>query len=222
MTDVPAHILRGQETRRRIMRRAVDVATREGLEALTIGRVAKAMGLSKATILGHYASKETLQLATLAAGRERFIEDVVAPTVDLPPGIVRLERLLDGWIDQISEVAGGCFFASVAAEFDARPGPIRDETRKILRHWVKGLSAVIEEAKEHRHLRADVDSSQVAFELHGVELALNLRLQLFDEKAAISRARRAMHERIRSCATATGRRHMAGGPRPSKPKRRSP
>lgn len=213
MSDVPAHILRGQQTRERVMEQAVQIATREGLEALTIGRIAEATGIAKATLLGHYESKEQLQLATLDAGSQKFVTQVIGPASALPEGIVRLNGLLEHWMAHVVATEGGCLFASVTAEFDARPGAVRDRIRQSLRVWLSALSGQVLLAKQLKHLTPKTDPEQLVFNLHGIELALNLRVQLFDERAAIARARAAMQAQIEQAATALGKKLLAGARR---------
>lgn len=209
MSDVPAHILRGQQTRERGMEQAVQIATREGLEALTIGRIAEATGIAKATLLGHYESKEQLQLATLDAGSRQFVANVIVPASGLPEGIVRLNGLLERWVAQVVATEGGCLYASVTAEFDARPGVVRDRIREALRVWLSALSGQVLLAKQLKHLTPKTDPEQLVFSLHGIELALNLRVQLFEDEAAIARAREALRGQIEQAATPLGKRLLA-------------
>lgn len=206
MNAPPAHVLRGQQTREGLMAHAVDIATREGLEALTIGRVAEISGLAKATVLGHYGSKEQLQLATLEAGSQRFIAAVIVPTSAVPEGLQRLAALVDRWIDHISDTAGGCFFASVAAEFDGRPGPVRERVQRLVEMWLAVLTAEAARAKRMKQLAPSVDPAQLVFCLHGVELALNLRQQLLSDARAPQRGREAMQHLLRDAASAAGKR----------------
>jgi AcrR family transcriptional regulator len=209
VSELPAHILRGQQTRERLMEHAVQIATREGLEALTIGRLAEATGIAKATLLGHYASKEQLQLATLDAGSQQFVANVIVPASALPEGIVRLSGLLERWMSYVVSTEGGCLYASVTAEFDARPGAVRDRIRDSLRVWLAALSGQVVLAKQLKHLMPKTDPEQLVFSLHGIELALNLRVQLFEERAAIARARAAMEAQIQQVATALGKKLLA-------------
>lgn len=209
MSDLPPHLLRGQHTRENIMEHAVQIATREGLEALTIGRVAETANIAKASVLGHYGSKEQLQLATLEAGSRQFILSVIAPASALPEGILRLEGLLERWIDRISAAQGGCLFASVAAEFDCRPGAVRDRVQTLVKMWLSALAAQVAQAKQLKHLTAKTDPEQLVFCLHGIELSLNLRVQLFEERSAIERARAAMHALLREGATPLGRKLLS-------------
>ncbi len=191
------------------MEHAVQIATREGLEALTIGRLAEATGIAKATLLGHYESKEQLQLATLDAGSRQFVADVIVPASALPEGIVRLNGLVERWFSSVVATQGGCLYASVSAEFDARPGAVRDRIRQSLRVWLSALSGQVVLAKQLKHLTPKTDPEQLVFNLHGIELALNLRVQLFEERAAVARARQAMQAQIAQAATALGKRLLA-------------
>ncbi len=206
MTATPAHILRGEQTRKRVLQIAVRVATVEGLESLTIGKVAQAAAITKAGLLGHYVTKEALQLATLKAGGQMFIEQVVEPAKDKAPGLLQLLKLLDGWVDAVTREKGGCFFASVAAEFDCRTGPVRDAIAQMIEQWFAGLAAVIVTARKLRQLRNDVDVDALILKLYGMELALNLRLQLLKDTKARALTRRAMRDTLREIATPTGRR----------------
>jgi len=216
VSDVPAHILRGQQTRERVMEHAVQIATREGLEALTIGRIAEATGIAKATLLGHYESKEQLQLATLDAGSRQFVTEVIVPASALPEGIVRLSGLVERWFSQVVTTEGGCLYASVTAEFDARPGAVRDRICQSLRVWLSALTGQVVLAKRLKHLTPKTDPEQLVFTLHGIELALNLRVQLFEERAAITRARQAMQAQIEQAATALGKKLLAGARAPAR------
>ena len=106
LNELPPHLLRGRQTRENVMTHAVLIATREGLEALTIGRVAESAGIAKASVLGHYGTKEQLQLATLEAGSRAFVAAVIVPTSSLPEGIVRLRGLVERWVEQIGRGRG--------------------------------------------------------------------------------------------------------------------
>lgn len=205
MSELPPHLLRGQQTRDSVMEHALSIATREGLEALTIGRVADSVGIAKASVLGHFGSKEQLQIATLDAGSRQFVASVIVPAGSAPEGIVRLQDLVERWIAQITEVEGGCLFASVAAEFDARPGVVRDRIAKLVEVWLSVLSAQAARAKALKQLGAKCDPEQLVFCLHGIELGLNLHLQLFEDRAAIQRAHAAMHSLLHDAATPLGR-----------------
>lgn len=166
---------------------AVDVASREGLEALTLGRIAEASGLSESGVIGRFGSKEALQLATLDAAVERFIAEVVDPALEQPAGSRRLRALAEGYIDYLERevFAGGCFLAGAAHEFDGRAGALQDATRSALQRWV----ALLEE--EARRARLP-EPAFVAFELQAIALGANLGFQLLGDRTALPRARRAI------------------------------
>lgn len=215
----------GEATRRRILDAAMDLASTEGLEALTIGRLATDLGMSKAGLFGHFGSKEALQLATLDAARAVFIEKVAAKALAAPEGLPRLLALSSAWLAYAREgtFRGGCLFAGAAAEFDGREGPVRDRVAEILREWLDGLESAIRDAQRLGHLDATVDPAQLAFELNALELGGNWAFQLFREPAAMDRAALAIHARIDALTRAPGGRPGRGhapSSKPASPKRR--
>ncbi|MET7702668.1 TetR/AcrR family transcriptional regulator [Streptomyces sp. NPDC005485] len=181
-------------TRDRIITSALALATSEGLEGLTIGRLATDLGMSKAGVIGHFGSKEALQLAVLASAVERFRLRVPARAVGAEPGTRRLTRAFDEWVDYMAEAEGhgGCFLTSVATEFDGRPGPIRDAVLEALAAWSAYVRAELRTAVETGELPPDTDVDQVAFELDGVVLAANQSIQLHRDPRTPARARRAI------------------------------
>ena len=122
------------------------------------------------------------------------------------PGMQRVVRLLDRWVEHIVGVTGGCFFASVSAEFDGRTGPVRESIAAMLKEWIGGLEFFLKEACDAGHLEPSTDVRAMAFRLHGYELSLNLRRQLFDDEGALQEARSAMHAELRNAGTRAGRR----------------
>lgn len=182
------------------------IASAEGLEGLTIGRLAAELKLSKSGLFAHFGSKEELQLATVDAARAIFIREVMQAVMEAPAGISRLWKLCDAWLGHVeSEVfRGGCFFAAVAAEFDSRPGAVRDRIAEIMKEWLATLRLVIAEARDAGHLARDADPDQIAFEFNALELGANWSMQLHGYSQGFTRARTAMLERLRKCATAKG------------------
>src|ERR1044071_3316617 len=141
---------KGVRTRESILRVAVDLASVEGLEGLTIGRLAAELGMSKSGLFAHFGSKEELQLATIDAARRRFVDHVVRPSRSLPRGRARLEALLEDWMRYFrAEVfPGGCFFCSVQAEFDSRPeNAVRDIVTENMRQFLAFLEREIAKAQ---------------------------------------------------------------------------
>ena len=196
----------GERTRAAILESAVHIASAEGLEGLTIGRLAAELNLSKSGLFAHFGSKEELQLATVDAARSIFIRDVLIPAMEVPAGIVRLWKLCDTWLGHVeAEVfRGGCFFAAVAAEFDSRPGAVHDRIAAIMKEWLAALRQTIAEAQDAGHLSRGADPEQMAFEFNALELGANWSMQLHGYSQSFTRARVAMLERLRSCATAKG------------------
>ncbi|WP_248962914.1 TetR/AcrR family transcriptional regulator [Sphaerisporangium perillae] len=181
-------------TRTRIIECALAMASAEGLEGLTIGRLATDLGMSKAGVIGHFGTKEALQLATLDAAVEAFRLRVPARAVGAKPGVQRLAAVFGEWIDymQDGKAPGGCFVTSVATEFDGRPGPIRDAVLAALSSWSAYVIGEIRAAVDAGELPPETDADQLAFELHGVVLAADQAIQLHHDPAAPTRARRAI------------------------------
>lgn len=197
---------KGGRTRQNILEVAVDIASAEGLEGLTIGRLATQLSMSKSGLFAHFGSKEDLQLATIDIARSRFIAMVVQPALEAAPGISRLWELCHRWLGHVQggDCSGGCFFAAAASEFDSRPGLVRDRIAEIMNQWLGLLRKAIVEAQGAGHLSKEVDPIQLAFEFNSFELGANWAFQLYGDKQAFAHAREAMLERLRRNATKTG------------------
>ena len=205
--------LRGDRTRRAILDRAVDIASVEGLEGLSIGRLASDLGVSKSGLFAHFGSKLELQLETVQAASEIFEEHVWRPVADADPGIVQLAALLESWLRYFRDDAftGGCFFSNVYHEFDSRPGPVRDAIAGQKRRWMAAILHHANVAAERGQLRSGTDTEQLVFELDAVGSMANSLLQLEDDERAFGRAQTAIRNRLHDAATASGRRALARG-----------
>jgi len=181
-------------TRASIVARAVEVASVDGLEGLTIGRLADDLDMSKAGIVGQFGSKANLQRAALDEASEIFRREVWLPAANEPPGLQRLLAICDSWIRHLAGTAfpGGCFWTSASIEYDARGGPLHAQVQQGLRRWRGTLRREVKTAIENRELPADTDPDQVVFELQGLVMGLNQALQLFGDRRAVPRARRAV------------------------------
>jgi len=179
----------------------MDLASVEGLEGLSIGRLASALGMSKSGVIGHFASKQDLQLSTVESARERFEAEVMAG-VEAEPGLARLEALVESWIAHVEgeAFAGGCFFWAASAEFDGRPGAVRDRIAELTRSWLDQISAEARLAQRLGELRPDEDPAQVAFELHAFVQEANWANQLLEAPDAFARARAAVAGRLARAA----------------------
>ncbi|MGH2925108.1 MAG: TetR/AcrR family transcriptional regulator [Solirubrobacterales bacterium] len=177
----------GSDARDAILERAVDLASTDGLEGLTIGRLANQLEMSKSGLFGHFGSKEELQLATVEAAGRRFVGAVVEPALAEPEGAMRLRALCDHYLAYLERrvFPGGCFWATVTIEFDGRPGRVRDRIREGVRAWIGGL-------EQQAALAGVEDPAQLAFEIHALGQAANSAYQLFGDRAAFGRARLAI------------------------------
>ena len=182
------------QTRAAIIDRAVQTASVEGLEGVTIGRLADDLGLSKAGVIGHFGNKAVLQRAALQQARAIFTAQVWDVAEGEEPGLPRLRAVCEAWIKHIthSPFPGGCFMCTVATEWDAREGELHDDVKKNWRLWLKVLAREAATARDHGDLAPDADPDQIAFELNAIAMGLNQSLQLFDDRRAPARARRAV------------------------------
>lgn len=203
MTQTDGRILRGEQTRRAILRRAADIASAEGLEGLSIGRLATELQISKSGVFTHFGAKEELQLATVRAAVDVFTEHVVKPALTVPRGLRRVRRLMEAWLTYQEEPVfpGGCFLHSAAAEFDARPGRVRDAVSHAQRDWLALIERCLTQARDLGELRADTDVAQLAFELDALGRIGGAQALLFGDPSFYSHARRAIHTRLRAAAT---------------------
>jgi AcrR family transcriptional regulator len=195
--------MKGERTRQSILERAVDVASLEGLEGLTIGGLATELEMSKSGLFAHFGSKEELQLATLEAAGARFIAEVFKPALRAERGYPRLLAMCRGWISYIRRgvFPGGCFFAAASFEFDGRPGPVRDAIVKNMNDWIHALEKAIGMAIEEGHLDPRLDAKQLAFEINSLFFGANFDYQLRGEKKSLERATRAIEQRLESLRT---------------------
>jgi AcrR family transcriptional regulator len=190
---------RGRRTRESILATAVDIASVEGLEGLTIGRLATELGMSKSGLFAHFGSKEELQLATIAAAREIFVAEVVAPAGGADRGLPRLRALIDAKFDYIRRgvFKGGCFFDAARLEYDSRnPGPVRDAILDEFAAWSKLVTDFVKGAQRAGHIDPAIDPEQLAFELDAIGTTANLRSQIQRDEEGFERARRAVDTRL--------------------------
>src|SRR3954453_10972213 len=136
---------KGERTRAAILDSAVEIASAEGLEGLTIGRLAAELRMSKSGLFAHFGSKEDLQVATVETARAVFISEVIRPVFEAEHGLARLWNLCDTWLGYVESgtFRGGCFFAASAAEFDSRPGIVRDRIAEIMKEWLAALRRAV-------------------------------------------------------------------------------
>ena len=194
MTTTDGRRARGDLSRETVMRLAVDIASVDGLEGLSIGTLAMGANLSKSGVVALFGNKEKLQLAAIDAAREIFIAVVIAPALKLQGGRERLDALLDNWI-RYSEgriFAGGCFFAAATAEVASKQGAVHDAVADQLRAWDDTISRVVVRAVEKGELDRPDDVGQLAFEIRSVLDGANTDSLIFGSPAPYDRARAAL------------------------------
>ncbi|WP_433756497.1 TetR/AcrR family transcriptional regulator [Nocardia sp. CA-135398] len=181
--DTDQRLAKGARSRASIARHAADVASIEGLTGLSIGRLATDLGISKSGIATLFGTKEALQVAAVKVAREAFVERVIAPSLTEPRGLPRLRAIMDRWFDHITEPTfpGGCFRVATIAEFDSRPGPVRDAIAEDHREWLDFLAKQIRHAQEAGDLTAR-DADAMAFEFDAVISAANTAQQMGDDR----------------------------------------
>ena len=180
-----ASATKGERTRAAILDRAVDLASVEGLEGLTIGRLATDLGMSKSGLFRHFGSKQDLQLATVGAARDRFVAMVLEPASAAPDGAPRLRAMAEHYLDYLHSFPGGCFWGATASEFDDRPGPVRDAIAASLDAWMAELVRQATAA-------GIADPDRYAFELYAVITAANARWRLSGDRRTFDLARAAL------------------------------
>ena len=197
----------GERSRNAILREAAQLATVEGIDGLSIGRLAKAVGMSKSGLFAHFGSKEELQLATIETASALFTEIVIEPALTAPTGLERLRQLAENFLRHVEDnvYPGGCFFASVAAEMDTRPGPVRDRALQLTVDWVRAARDGRARQPDRRRDRSSEDPVQLAFELDSFLLLANAQFVSSQESAPIDRARRALERRLEAAAPGTDR-----------------
>ena len=189
MTTVP--LRKGALTRQAILEHAARMASRIGLEGLTIGALAEDLDLSKSGLFAHFKSKEALQLQVLEFGIGRFVDTVVRPALATPRGEKRVRALFERWMDwPRSSGLAGCMFVALATELDDRPGPVRERLVQSQRDWLDVIANCARTAVVEGHFQKDVDPDQFAHEPYGIMLANHHAVRLLRDRDAVERTRR--------------------------------
>lgn len=184
---------KGDQTRAAILERGIAEASRFGLAGLTIGNLARDVGLSKSGLFAHFDSKEDLELQVLETGVELFVSQVMAPAFKAPRGRPRIDALFEGWLawERQPALPGGCLFVALANELDDRPGPLRDRLVAYQRDWIGTLATAARIAVDEGHFRDDLDCQQFAYDFYSIELAYHHFNRLLRDPDAERRARQA-------------------------------
>ena len=185
----PKNQHKGQQTKAAIVDAALGLATQIGLEGLSIGALAEVMRMSKSGVFAHFGSREELQISVVREYHRRFEEEVFLPALRQPRGLPRLCAMFQNWMNRTSiEIDSGCIYISGAVEFDDRPGPVRDALADSVQGWLAAINRAVAQAKEAGQLSADTDEGQIAFEIHGLILALHYEARFLKTPGPIARA----------------------------------
>jgi AcrR family transcriptional regulator len=196
--------LRGQRTRQAILAHAARVGSAEGLDAVSLQRLADDLGISKSGLFAHFGSKEELHLATIDAAAEIFTDEVLRPALVQPRGVGRVWALCNAWLSYLERgvFPGGCFFWAVAEEYDSkRPGPVRDSVLEKKGFWSYTLKRAVTEAQQAGEIDAGTDSEQLAWELDSLLGGVNSGFNSGGGSQAVERGRRAIRDRLSRAAT---------------------
>ncbi|WP_030565580.1 TetR/AcrR family transcriptional regulator [Streptomyces aureocirculatus] len=187
-----------QATRGRILGRAAEIASEEGLDGITIGRLAEELEMSKSGVHKHFGTKETLQISTLDKAFVDFWHRVVEPALAEPPGLRRLRAVCANSVGYLEAplLPGGCLMTAALTEYDGRPGRVRDAVAEVWSRWREQLRADLAAAVENAELPAGFDIDQALFEIVAAGLALNAAMQLQHDRSAAGRARRAIERAL--------------------------
>src|SRR3954468_10793207 len=192
----------GERSRAAILREAARLATVEGLDGLSLARLADAVGMSRSGLFAHFGSKEELQLATVEAASAIFEELVIEPAGEATAGLPRLRAYIDGFLDHVEEgvFPGGCFFISAMSELDTHPGPVRDGAMAFSQRWLTLLAQEVAAAQGAGELDPGVDPAQIAFELHAFMVLRTMQHVRTPAPECLDRVRRAVETRLGALA----------------------
>ena len=188
----------GERTRRAILQAAARLATTEGLDGLSIGRLASHLDMSKSGLYAHFGSKEELQLATIETVQAIFDHEVVEPAAGECTARACLEALCERFLSHVERCVfpGGCFFAAVAAELDTQPGRVRTRVFEFHREWTASLERLVRDGQEAGDIDPSEDAAQLAFEIDAFLLMANNRFVLEEDPLVLERARQALRRRL--------------------------
>ena len=198
--------IRGLKTRQAILDHAARVGSAEGLDAVSLQRLADDLGISKSGLFAHFGSKEELHLATIDAAAQIFADQVIRPALAQPRGLGRIWALCNSWFSYLERgvFPGGCFFWAVAEEYDSRrAGPVRDSVLEKKAYWSYSLKRAVTEAQQAGEIDSAADPEQLAWELDSLMGGANSGFKSGDGLLALERGRRAIRERLTRAATTT-------------------
>jgi AcrR family transcriptional regulator len=204
----------GAESRRTILLAAANLATTRGLDGLSIGELARHIGMSKSGLYAHFESKEDLELAAIETAAEIFERDVLAPLAEVPTrGLARVLGLSEAFLSHLERrvFPGGCFFATVAAQLATRPGRARDRVLQVQQQWVGLIAEALTQAVRAKELPRGTDADQLAFEITAMMVRANFAWITSGDVRVLEQARVGIHHVLeRAGAKAIGHKGHRG------------
>jgi AcrR family transcriptional regulator len=187
-----------------ILSAAIEAASRQGLQSLTIGSLADRTGLSKSGLFAHFGSKQELQLATLRAARCAFETDIVRATQAAPAGVARLIALTEAYLASVEgpHSPGRCVLSAAASDMEGLALPVRAAVARLERRMFAHLLRPIRMARSSGELAPNTDPRQLAFEIHALLAAADHWARVAPEGGGLTRARRAIENVLLRAAQA--------------------
>ena len=191
---------KSEMTRAAIVGAGIDIATAEGLEAITLQAVADRIGMSKSGVFSRIGSREALQKAVIEEFGRRFIADVFGPAMQQPKGLPRLNAIVQRWIIRMRdvEVQQGCIYTAGAFELDDREGELRDLLFQEVTRWRAALRRTVLQAVEAGHLQPDTDADQLVGEMNNLSIGLLHDARFLRDPHAAERAQASWKRLIKS------------------------
>jgi len=188
---------KGALTKAMIVDQALKIASRQGLEGLTVGHLAEALAMSKSGVFAHFGSREELQLAVVREYYDRFEAAVFQPALQEPKGLARLQKMINLWMQtSIQELSAGCIFISGAVEFDDRPGPVRDELVRSVQIWRAALKRAIEQAIEVGDLKKDCAPEAMLFQIYSYVQGLHHDARFLQNSQSVDIATQSIQQTV--------------------------
>jgi AcrR family transcriptional regulator len=199
---------KGKKTRNQILEAALNVASKRGLSGLTIGELAKSVGMSKSGLFAHFRTKDALELAVLEAAVERFVDMVLTPSFKMPKGEPRILALIENWVTFLNGsnlLPGGSILIAASVELDDRPGPARDFVQKAQRDLITNLEKSARIAVEAKHFRKDLDCEQFSWSLYSFVLGYHHFSRMLNDPKAEWHFRRSVSGLLNFAKTSVSR-----------------
>jgi AcrR family transcriptional regulator len=188
---------KGEDTKQKILEAGLDMASRLGLDAVSIGALAKATRMSKSGLFAHFQSKENLQRDILRYAGYLFNTYVVVPALKTEAGIPRIKALVENWDRWVAKtMTGGCIFVQASNDFNDRDGKVRDFLLMQQEVWIDCLRRIAQSAIRVGHFREETDCDQFAFEFYSLLLGFHLYYKLLNNEDIHLRQNRALDDLI--------------------------